>query len=492
MTDEGEVEKGQAATSDDVDVNEINRDNHSEPEKVESLTEKPKDSTMSAVETPSTAPTVVKPKRQSGLSGERARAEVGGWIGSRKLSKVDSDALDVVLKEADGLKEKVAKLKSLLGRSAKAQRESKAEATASQQRLDKALKEIDRLNRKVDKLANRPTHMELLADFETKFDRAMLQVGQPGGEDTGPPTGTRDTLDTEDQGPVVDAMLMQELGESKQRVDKLESLNATLVDRTSALEAELREMKQKSQEMGQTVAHLELEKRMAVMEAEHATKAMQEKAASLAEMQMEIELVTKASVTANKRAAKGEEMAKTVISDKHHVDQLESQVVALKEWALASAEAKTLSQERVRLLETQLQALRYDGTQPSEDRTIWSKNGTLIVGAGDVGLYVAELETDIVKKVKMSERVVLRWKFDLSGESLDILFSILKGKCETKSDQKKGDELVSKRTVQGGAAGEIEDAFNIGHSCTLLWNNAKSWIRPKTIRYNLSAIVLTD
>ena len=431
------------------------------------------------------------------LSAERARVEVGRWIGSGKLSKVDSDALAVVLKEDDGLKEKVGKLKSLLGRSAKAQRESKVELDATQKRLDQALKEIERLNRKVDKLANRPTHMELLADFESNFDRALLQVGQPGGEDTGPPTSSA-ALNGEDDAAVVDNLLMQELAESKQRIDKLESLNAALVHRSSQLEGDAQERKQERDELAKRVAHLELEKRMAVMEADHATKALEEKAASLAEMQMEIELVTKASATANKRAAMGEEMAKSVKTDKHHVEQLEAQVVALREWALASAETKTLAQERVRLLESQLQALQSGnkevqaGLESAEERVIWTKKAAMIVGAGDVGSYVAELDKDIARKIRMSERLVLRWQFDLSGEDLDIIFSIARGKCEAKSGAKQSDPLLSQRRVLGGAAGEVEHAFNVDYSCTLLWSNVKSWIRPKTVKYTLSAVVLAD
>ena len=70
-----------------------------------------------------------------------------------------SESVQLLLKDHDNLKEKVSKLKSLLGRSAKAQREAKVDLEATQKRLDQALREIDRLHKKIDQLSNRPTHM---------------------------------------------------------------------------------------------------------------------------------------------------------------------------------------------------------------------------------------------------------------------------------------------------------------------------------------------
>jgi hypothetical protein len=213
------------------------------------------------------------------LSVDEARAELATWINKNNkpplLSTDEASTLNVLLKEFDSQKEKVVKLKSLLGRSAKAQRESKVDLDATQKRLDHALREIDRLNKKIDKLANRPTHMELLADFETNFDRAMLSVAtashphphhhhqQPGGEDTGGSSGAAanagaaGTSSSTPQPPLsslmnqhhhessqsmsskaVDHLLLQELNDSKQRIEKLESLNAALLSRSSQLEGE--------------------------------------------------------------------------------------------------------------------------------------------------------------------------------------------------------------------------------------------------------------
>jgi hypothetical protein len=431
------------------------------------------------------------------LTTDRAREEVGRLLNNAILSKVDCDAIDILLKDYDSLREKTTKLKSLLGRSAKAQREAKVDLDASQKRLDHANREIERLNKKIDKFANRPTHMELLADFETNFDRALLSFGQSGGQDTAQPVSPNDADIDIDNSAVVDALLMQELSESKQRIEKLESLNAVLVHRSSQMESEAKERKRDRDELMRQVAHLELEKRMAVMEAEDATKAMQEKAASLAEMQMEIELVTKASVNANVRAAQGEEIIKTVKTDKQYVQELESRVQALQEWALASSESKTLAQERVRLLESQLKVLQRNRTPLSDDaspneRILWFRKGALVVGAGDVGARVVGIGEEFAEKLRPSERVVLRWQFDLTGDDLDIFFSILKGRCETATTRKNADILARVRKVKGGAAGELENAFDVAGSCTLLWSNMKSWIRPKTIKYSLEAVALAD
>jgi hypothetical protein len=429
------------------------------------------------------------------ISADQALAEVGRWIKTgNKLSHVDNETLQVILKDHDALKDKTGKLKSLLGRSAKAQREAKVDLDATQKRLDQSLREIDRLNKKIDKLANRPTHMELLADFETNFDRAMLSVGQTGGQDTASLAQVI-PLEQETSGAVVDTLLMQELTESKQRIEKLEGLNSALGQRSTQLETEAKERKRERDELTNKISHLELEKRMAVMEAEHATRAMQEKAASLAEMQMEIDLVTKASVNANARAAHGEQIIKTVKTDRQHVLQLESQVQALQEWALASAEAKSLAQERVRLLEAQLTFLKQEtvgAAVASGERILFSKAASIVVGAGDVGIRVMALSEEHLKALKRSDRVVLRWQFDMKSEDLDIVFSILKGKCDTKAKIRGADYIVKDRRVKCGAGGDTENAFVVQNASTLIWSNVKSWIRPKTVRYKIEAVVMND
>ena len=358
--------------------------------------------------------------------------------------------------------------------------------------------------------------MELLADFETNFDRALLRsVGQSGGQDTAQPSGgdgnaprkDRSVFDVGDGGAVVDNLLMQELSESKERIEKLENLNNSLVSRSNHMENELKEAKRSIDDLLNKLSRLELEKRMAEMEADNATKAASEKGALLAEMQMEIDMVTKSAQKAAIRAAAGEEMIKTVKSDKAQAQELEARATALQEWAIASNQAKTLAQERVRLLENQLRhyqqnrGVGMDGGSSeanatngsSDERILASKRASMVIGAGDVGSKVFALDPETIKSVnQFTERVVLRWHFDLTAQDVDCLFSILKGSCETASECKNADALIRDRHVVGGAGGETENAFAIGRACTLLWSNKKSWVRPRTVKYILEAVVLGD
>ena len=228
---------------------------------------------------------------------------------------------------------------------------------------------------------------------------------------------------------------------------------------------------------------------MAKMEAEHATRAMQDKAASLEEMQMEIDLVTKASAKANERAAKGEEAANSLKTDKQRVQQLESQVQALQEWALASAESKRLVQERCKILENKLKQTQGRPLEADNaEQLLFKKNGSMVIGAGDLGLAVIELGEHAASVD--CRFVVLRWKFDFSPSELTIDFNILKGKCETSALQKKAQYLIKDRVITGGAGGETEGAFNIDNACTILWSNAKSWVRPRTVKYSVDVVSL--
>ena len=413
-------------------------------------------------------------------------------------------AADLLLADHAQLKDKVNKLKNLLGRSAKAQRETRIDLDASQKRLAEAQTQIEKLHKKIDKLTNRPTHMELLADFEANFDKAMLSVGnQQTGQST---QGAADEssshfeheVSTSAYADVTDALLMQELNDYKQRCEKLEGLHQSLVQRSSHLEKDAAAHRQEREDLQTKLAHLELEKRMAVMEAEHARKESESKAASLAEMQMEIELLQKSSFTANARAAQGEQLIKTVKTDRQHAQQLESQVQALQEWALASAEAKTLAQERVRLLGAQLKSLQQQHVlgvvknSNDNEKVLWQNTGSLVIGAGDVGAKVYPLGREHTSKLKLSDRVILRWKFDLNASDQTIDFSILKGKCEDKMSRQHASYLIKDRHVHGGAGGDTEGAFAVENTCTLVWSNANAWIRPKTVRYNVEAIVLSD
>lgn len=132
-------------------------------------------------------------------------------------------------------------------------------------------------------------------------------------------------------------------------------------------------------------------------------------------MQMEIDLVTRSAMDANVRAAEGMQVAKTIKTDKAHVQELEAKVTALQEWAVASASAKQIIVEQNRDLQERLKKLlssrQNDGTagdggkeivsvegqsggalenemkdsdkwNSSIERRLWSKTSSLVVGAG--------------------------------------------------------------------------------------------------------------
>jgi hypothetical protein len=422
-----------------------------------------------------------------------ANEELSQLLISGKAASEDVRSLRAVLTEHVSLREKVEKLKSLLGRSAKAQREAKVDSEAAQKRLAQAMREIERLHQKVDKLQTRPSHLELLNDFETNFDRALLSVGQAGGQDT---SATPDLVATNSSSPYdpheanLDTMLMQELGEARSRIEKLESLNLAMMTRSTQLENGSKVLQRERDEARDQNNRLQMELRMAQLEAEQAHRAMMDKVASLEEMQLEIDLVTKASTKANVRAAKGEEAANSLRTEKQHIQQLESQVQALREWALASAEAKQLMQERCRILETKLRAQQGRPLRDDDDaeQVLFTKNGSMVIGAGDTGFAVIALG-EHASSVD-ARFVVLRWKFDSSPPDQTIDFNIMKGKCETSSSQAKADFLIKDRVITGGAAGETEGAFNTDAACTILWSNSKSWIRPRTVKYTVEVVSL--
>lgn len=426
------------------------------------------------------------------FSIEEANEEIAMLLESGKVTMKEVSALQGMMREHLALRDKVSKLKSLLGRSAKAQREAKVELEQTQKRLVQTEREVDRLTQKVEKLANRPTHMDLLQDFETNFDRALLSVPhtQTGGEN---PASTVPVVTQQE--PLVDSMLLQELGESRARIEHLEALNSNLQKRASHLEQEHKTLSSERDSAQQNIVRLQLELRMAQMEADHASRAVQDKMASLAEMQLEIDLVTKASMNANVRAKQGEEAAQTVKADRQQVQQLQMQVTALEEWALASAESKQLAMDRVRLLEQKLKHYEQDGSEVSvnaAERAVTTKSGSLVIGAGDDGFKVMELGQAEVQSIKQGERVLLRWKFDLTPCDQSIEFSLLKGKCDTPVKLARADYLIKNRLVTGGAAGETESAFAIQNACTLMWSNKKSWVRPRAVKYTLEVVAVTD
>lgn len=457
-------------------------------------------------------------------------------------------------------KEKVAKLKSLLARSAKAQKDHKTEMIMTKQKLDEANQMISFLHTRIDQLASRPTHyLDLVADFESNFDRALQamehnQQQQSGGtsssetvhakkdhsdyyiDDMDEASGKQFNINTEgkianakqkllsslknttanDEEGVTQKLLLSELEESKEKINKLESLNSALLHRASKVEKASEIILEQKDEMESKIAMMTAELRSAKAESDHLSLQLKENDASLQEMQMEIDLVTKASVLNSKKA--NESRMTFQKTDTKYVQDLEAKVTALTEWALASAEAKQLAMEHARGLETKLRELEqkirtsdqnglllpsdgvgtnskleYDSNNfSSRDRKLWTEQSSLVVGAGMEGSYVVEYQTsNEAHQLKEGELILLRWKFDLTPSDMDICFSIYKGKYEHKKWDK-ADSLILNRTVLGGGGGDIEGAFAVQNACTLVWSNTHSWVRPRTVKFVVEVYAVTE
>ena len=398
--------------------------------------------------------------------------------------------------------------------------------------------------------------------FFKQFDKALLSIGTSGEQSSGQESSSSVAAtkpaaasasdspsdmfsgDTAASAPdsnsnIESSLLLTELSDAKSRIDKLESLNAALLARASKLEKTNESFATERETASAKMTNLQLELRMANMEAEHAARSARDRESSLAEMQLEIDLVTKSAMDANVRAAVGEEAAKTVQTDREYVRELEVKVTALQEWALAAAEAKRVAQERAARLEEKIRDLtevdddngglgggggggklsagNADGSErrlwaqnlhtsgfgggggklgsagnaDGSERRLWAQHSSLVVGAGLVGTRVHVLGDAVLEA---NESVVLRWQFDLTPTDTDIIFSILKGRWEgvQKSAQlKSADAIIRSRTVLGGAAGEATGAFAVKNACTLVWSNESSWVRPKTVKYTVEAFAVS-
>lgn len=487
----------------------------------------------------------------------QANQEISNLLSQKKITQADVKSLQAVLHENVQLNQKTQKLKQLLARSAKAQSDFKAENQSTKHKLEQANKAIERLNHKIEQLANRPTHMDMLADFEANFDRALLSmgtggghdhenlgeehhhsgvdeygyghddpyygygdVGQTGGEDPAPhmyddynSESQVDNTSLKQQTNQDNEALLTELTSTQNRVEHLESLNSVLKNRAEKLEQQNEGQSVQILSLQSKNDNLQLELRMAKTEAQRAQTKVKEKTIALREMQIEIDLVTKASVKANARASESMEVVRHIKTDKQHVDELEAKVEALQEWALASAEAKRLTVERTKELEDKLKVFhdllemdpesnqvkggastqsgganaKGDEVVSMEGRKLWMRSSSKVVGAGMVATYVVPLGDC---KLNKDEIVVLKWKFDIIPGDLDIDFSILKGKFEETKKRDGADNLIKERIVVGGAGGEVSGAFAVQSACTLVWSNKRSWIRPRAIKFSVEAFAI--
>jgi len=458
--------------------------------------------------TPAPAPKIVRtharqtPPTPPQNDIEEANDAIAQLLLDNRISVFESSKLQAILRENAILKEKVAKLKTLLARSSKASKETKIENLEYKRLLDVAKKEVERLNGRVEALASRPTHMDLLADFETNFDRALMNLHTdeaPSAEMVRQSVGQATEQNNDEEN--VSSMLMAELNQTKARVEHLESMNSSLKKRSIQLEKKNEELMKERESITLKMSNLQLELKMARMETDNASRAMREKTANLTEMQMEIDLVTRSAMEANARAAQGMEVAESAKTDKAQVEELKAKVAALQEWAIASSEAKEAVIEENKVLGRKLreyerqanekennpgEAASPSGKTKIAERHLWTKTSSVVVGAGTLSSRLFELGEN---KVMDFETVILRWKFDITPSDQDIHFSILKGKIDTKK-YREADGVIKDRTVVGGGGGEVQGAFAVQNACTVVWSNEHSWVRPRAIKFSIQAFAV--
>lgn len=416
--------------------------------------------------------------------------------------------------------------------------------------------------------------MEIIADFESNFDRALQAIHpqyppqlQPtrksleqdmvtnyynynnsadtniNGQNTKQfssgdrtPDAREEAAPEESESTQAEQLLLQaQLEEAKAQCQKLESLNTTLLNRANRLEKLHEEMANQREEMERNMALLTAELRSTKAELDHTLLQQKEYVAKSAEMQMEIDFLTKSSLQSNQQLVRVLEQqqrthqshgltndALSSQSVKQQQKEMEAKVTALTEWALASAEAKQLAVEHAKHLEHKVHELmeqieqqqgqlyledtslhstsigrKEDYTQSvvadqsNKERKLWSEHSSMVIGAGLEGSYPLEYRADV--PIHEGELILLRWKFDVTPSDMDIYFSVYKGRhLDNKKGWESADPIIKNRRVIGGGGGDIEGAFAVQNACTLVWSNTHSWIRPRTIKFVLEVYAITE
>jgi len=412
-----------------------------------------------------------------------------------KITEVECNLLRNMCEENVGLKERISKLKNLLSRSANAQKETTQNLSKSKIQAKESEYMIQALKKKIEQLHNRPTHMDLLADFETNFDRAVLSLGgtsydqQSGGEN--PSSTVQTTNVSSSQENMEEDSNVDIINNLKSRIEQLESMNSNFVTLKQNLQVDNLKLQQERDSAKSQLSNLELELRIAKMDTNKALFKIKENSISFAEMQMEINLVTKASAEVIAKSKETLEQANDVRVSKRHVEELQAKVDALQEWALASAEAKRITCEHAKQLEAKLEELQPQEQSPklNAQRKLWTESISKVIGAGMTMQHTLEL-----KEIPIEEKevVVVRWKFDVIPTDMDIDFWIVKGKFKEGKKLEPRDYLIEPRTVFGGAGGELMGAFSIQSACTLQWSNKKSWVRPRAIKFTMDAFAIQE
>jgi hypothetical protein len=344
--------------------------------------------------------------------------------------------------------------------------------------------------------------LEIIADFESNFDRALQaihpqyppQLLQPTtkvleqdiatnynynngansningrktkqfSSDQRTPEEREETAEDEYELTKAEQLLIQsQLEESKAQCQKLESLNTNLLNRANRLDKLHEEMANQREEMERNMALLTAELRSTKAELDHTLLQQKEYVAKSAEMQMEIDFLTKASLQSNQQLVRVLEQqqrtqhhhslttnALSSESVKQQQKEMEAKVTALTEWALASAEAKQLAVEHAKHLEhkvhelmdqleqqrrhlhledTSLHTTSTGGKEDyaqgllaelsSKERKLWSEHSSMVIGAGLEGSYLLEYRTDA--PLHEGELILVRWKFDITPSDIGLM-----------------------------------------------------------------------
>ena len=170
-----------------------------------------------------------------------------------------------ILRENAALHQKISKLKLLLSRSSKANKDTQADLETHKKLLASSQVEMSRLQVRLESMASRPTHMDLLADFETNFDKAVLSLHsntksslneQSGGEATTSSFGRASDGSSLMAGEEnVSALLLTELSQAKARVEHLESINTKILNQSSNLE-KMHSKQTSDLESGESFSHI--------------------------------------------------------------------------------------------------------------------------------------------------------------------------------------------------------------------------------------------
>ena len=101
------------------------------------------------------------------------------------------------------------------------------------------------------------------------------------------------------------------------------------------------------------------------------------------------------------------------------------------------------------------------------------KHGSLVVGAGDAGSKVFELDQEEAATLSNDEHMVFRWKFDVAPADLSVVFSLLKGICDSPDKQSRADYIIQNRYVTC--------KWNVRVLLVYVWCACTEWCIPVTI-----------